>query len=258
MPASGNGFSVLLVFLEEIDTALATPKGHDSPTAEQTDEHVAALEEDLRAARQDLQTARQHQQASHEELQSTNEELIAANEELQSGNEELESINEELSTLNSEYQRKNEELLVSNNDLENLLRTAEIGTIFLDEGLRIRKFTPVAAEELNLLSGDVDRSLTDLAHPLLCELAKAAQQALAEGKATELIVEARGRSWYLLRVSPYSREGASEQGLVATILNVSRVKQPSVFLGNKETEVTKVCGVPKSHPTQRCASKRKR
>ncbi|HEY0789501.1 MAG TPA: chemotaxis protein CheB [Chthoniobacterales bacterium] len=258
MPAAAEGPSVLLVFLEEVNARPVAVGAGDAPPSPFTDDHVAALEQELLTTRQDLQTAMHTQQASHEELQSINEELIAANEELQSGNEELESINEELSTLNFEYQRKNEELLVSNNDLENLLRTAEIGTIFLDATLRIRKFTPVAAEELNLLAGDADRLLTDLSHPLLRELAKAAQQAMAEKRATELIVEAQGRSWYLLRVSPYSREGASEHGAVATILNVSRLRQPSVFLSDNKTESIEVCGVKKTNPTQRCASKRKK
>jgi len=135
-----------------------------------------------------------------------------------------------LATLNAEYQRKNEELLVANNDLENLLRTAQIGTLFLDDALRIRKFTPVAAKELNLLPGDVGRLLTDLAHPLLRELARAAQQALTEGRGTDVTVDAPGNAWYLLRISPYAREGASEQGVVATILNVSRLKPPSPSL----------------------------
>ena len=144
---------------------------------------------------------------------------------MQSSNEELESINEELVTLNAEYQEKNDELTVAHDDVNNFLRTSQIGTIFLDEMLHIRRFTPVVAAEMNLLPHDVGRLVTELSHPLIDELTSEAFRVLREGKPAEKTVESKPGVWYLLRISPYRREGASDKGVVATFVNVSQIKQ---------------------------------
>ena len=98
-------------------------------------------------------------EATNEEQQATNEELTASNEELQSTNEELHSVNEELYTVNVEYQSKIEELTELNNDINNLLRSTDIGVVFLDRNLKIRKFTPAATTAINLVEGDINLSL---------------------------------------------------------------------------------------------------
>ena len=216
-----------LVFLQERGK-LAISKGfggEEFDSAGKLTQRVADLEEDLQRGGEKLQSAVEQQEASMAELQATHEELLASNEELQSSNEELESINEELVTLNSEYQEKNDELSVANNDINNFLRTSQIGTIFLDETLHIRRFTPVVAAEMNLLPHDVGRLLTELSHPLIDELSSEAHRVLREHRPVEKTVESKPGVWYLLRVSPYRRESASDKGVVATFVNVSLLKQ---------------------------------
>jgi two-component system CheB/CheR fusion protein len=216
-----------LIFLQEREKP-ATSKdfgGEEFDPGGKSAQRIADLEEDLQRSGENLQTAAEEQEASMAELQSTHEELVASNEELQSSNEELESINEELITLNSEYQEKNDELTVANNDINNFLRTSQIGTIFLDEMLHIRRFTPVVAAEMNLLPHDVGRLLTELSHPLIDELSSEAHRVLRERRPVEKTVESKPGVWYLLRISPYRREGASDQGIVATFVNVSFLKQ---------------------------------
>ena len=95
-------------------------------------------------------------------MQTTNEELHASNEELQSTNEELQSVNEELYSVNAEYQRKIAELTELTNDMDNLLSSTDIGTIFLNRELKVRKFTPQIAQSFNLLPQDVGRSDRDV------------------------------------------------------------------------------------------------
>ncbi len=235
LPADGGDSPLLLVFLEETKKRGHEQAKEDFDPSDPSTKRISDLEEDLQRTHENLETATQLQAKSGEELQATNEELIAANEELQSSNEELESINEELATLNSEYERKNDELLVANNDLDNFLRTAQIGTIFVDEKLHIRKFTPVAAQEINLMPQDTGRALTDLAHPLIDTLSREVRRVLTSGEAVEKTVETRPGIWYLLRISPYRREGATDQGIVVTFVNVSALKrgQPD-FLGRVE------------------------
>jgi two-component system, chemotaxis family, CheB/CheR fusion protein len=118
-------------------------------------QQLAALEAELGTTKESLQAAIEQLEASNEELQASNEELQASNEELQSTNEELQSVNEELYTVNAEYQRKIAELTELTNDMDNLLASTDVGTIFLDGQLRIRKFTPQVTDTFGLLPQDV-------------------------------------------------------------------------------------------------------
>ena len=101
-------------------------------------------------------------QATREHLQATVEEVEASNEELKSANEELQSTNEELNTLNSELQKSLDRVSELSNDLDNLLSSTEIATIFLDNRLHIRRFTPFATKIFNLIETDIGRSIGDI------------------------------------------------------------------------------------------------
>lgn len=99
----------------------------------------------------------------NEELQASNEELKASNEELQSTNEELHSVNEELYTVNAELQEKIQQLEDANNDLDNILALSNVGVVYLDNHLRIRRFTSKMREFIKLLPVDMHRPITDIA-----------------------------------------------------------------------------------------------
>ena len=136
------------------------------PDGQALDPGIVEIEQELQSTRDNLQAAIEELEASNEELKSTNEEIQSANEELQSMNEELEtakeelqSTNEELVTVNSELQVKIDELTESNNDINNLLGSTEIGTIFLDAHLGIKRFTPSMTKLFRLLPSDIGRSL---------------------------------------------------------------------------------------------------
>src|SRR5205823_12743553 len=119
----------MLVFLQEPQAACAGAKSrHFNPSSESI-RRIAELEAELERAKEKLQATTEDEETTRQELQAANEELLAGNEELQSSNEELEAANEELTTLNTEYQQKISELIVSNNDLENVLRTSDVVTI---------------------------------------------------------------------------------------------------------------------------------
>ncbi|MEO1466560.1 MAG: CheR family methyltransferase, partial [Cyanobacteria bacterium J06633_1] len=132
-------------------------------------QRIVELDYELQQTRENLQAVIEELEATNEEQQATNEELTASNEELQSTNEELHSVNEELYTVNAEYQAKIEELTELNNDINNLLRSTDIGVVFLDRNLRIRKFTPAATVAINLVEADINRPLEHITHNLDCQ-----------------------------------------------------------------------------------------
>jgi two-component system CheB/CheR fusion protein len=187
-------------------------------------QQLAALEAELGTTKESLQAAIEQLEASNEELQASNEELQASNEELQSTNEELQSVNEELYTVNAEYQRKIAELTELTNDMDNLLSSTDVGTIFLDSQLRIRKFTPQVAETLGLVPHDVGRPFETFAHKMHHpELVEELRHVLASGNPIERdLVDLDGKS-YFLRLLPYRAKGIAD-GVVLTLIDVSGLK----------------------------------
>jgi two-component system, chemotaxis family, CheB/CheR fusion protein len=187
-------------------------------------EQLSALEAELRYTKENLQATIEEFETSNEELQATNEELLASNEELQSTNEELQSVNEELYTVNAEYQRKIAQLTELTNDMDNLLSSTDVGTIFLDRELKVRKFTPRVAESFSLLAHDVGRPIDsfthNIDHPGLSEDLKSV---LASGQPVEREVRDRRGSWLFMRVLPYRAKGAIE-GVVLTLIDIKALK----------------------------------
>lgn len=129
---------------------------------EQTEQRLNELDKSLIECQRMYREVLEDLDTTSEELQSSNEELMAANEELQSTNEELQSVNEELYTVNSEYQQKIIQLTDINNDLENLLTVTDFGVLFLDEDLRIRRYTEALTKFINIMEFDISRPFNDL------------------------------------------------------------------------------------------------
>lgn len=122
----------------------AESEATDSPMdlRELKDSRIQILENALNESNWNLKLAVEESESRNEELQATNEELLASNEELQSTNEEMQSVNEELYTINAEYQNKIVELTTANADFDNLLLNADVGALYVDENMHIRKITP--------------------------------------------------------------------------------------------------------------------
>ena len=187
-------------------------------------QQLAALEAELGTTKESLQAAIEQLEASNEELQASNEELQSSNEELQSTNEELQSVNEELYTVNAEYQRKIAELTELTNDMDNLLASTEIGTIFLDGQLRIRKFTPQITETFGLLPHDVGRSIETFAHKMRHPgLVADLKRVLTSGQPVERdLADPHGKSFFL-RLLPYRAKGVVD-GVVLTLIDVTGLR----------------------------------
>ena len=185
---------------------------------------LALVEAELDRTKENLQAAIEELETSNEELSAANEELQASNEELQSTNEELQSVNEELYTVNGEYQRKITELTELTNDMDNLLSSTDVGTIFLDQHLRIRKFTPQIAETFALVSHDVGRRIETFAHKLDHQnLVADLKNVLETGVAIEREVKPESNKTFFMRILPYRVKGKAF-GVVLTLIDVSGLK----------------------------------
>lgn len=225
---------LMMVVFRDIPTLSIEKAAEGRPLSrEKMDRRVADLEFELKSTREHLQTTIEELETSNEELQATNEELQSSNEELQSTNEELEtskeelqSTNEELMTVNSELQHKMEELSQVNNDMNNLLASTQIATIFLDEELKVKRFTPSATDVINLIQGDIGRPVTDIVSKLdYPELARDAAQVLQSLTSRERLVKHRNGLQYLTRIIPYRTVGNVIEGVVITFIEVQRKMQ---------------------------------
>ena len=160
-----------------------------------------------------------------EELQYTKECLQTSNEEHLVYNEEFQSINEELLKINTQYQYKNEELANIYNDMTNYLNSTDIGTIFLDENLCIRKFTPSITKEINLKVQDIGRPMYHISNNLINDdLNIGASQVLTSHMSSEKEIQSKNGSWYLLKCAPYFTLGNSIKGVVLSLVDITNKK----------------------------------
>ncbi|MBI4698531.1 MAG: PAS domain-containing protein [Nitrospirae bacterium] len=198
-----------------------------------TGKRIAEMEHELRATREHLQATIEELEASNEELRSTNEEMQSSNEELQSTNEELEtskeelqSVNEELTTVNAELQNKIDELSQVNNDMNNLLASTQVATVFLNTGLRIKRFTPAMTNVFNLIHTDIGRPISDIVSRLdYPELLKDAGEVLSTLMVKEKEVRNNNGLWYLTRILPYRTSDNIIDGVVITFIDITEQKK---------------------------------
>jgi two-component system CheB/CheR fusion protein len=210
-----------------LDTAMLDNNQHGA-------HDLAALNEELQVTRERLRNTTEELEAANEELQSSNEEYLSVNEELQSANEELEtskeelqSLNEELRTVNTELHHRNEGLIRSNSDLANLFDSTSIAILFVDNDLRIRRFTPRVLEIFKIRGGDEGRPITDIVSNLTREgLARDVQQVLRDLSPIEreVMVAEAGMS-YLMQVRPYKDVNNVIDGAVITFVDISERKK---------------------------------
>ena len=182
-------------------------------------------QEQLQVSVEEFETTREELRAQNEELQSINEELRSTAEELETSKEEAQSMAEELRTVNDELKAKVDETARAKGDLENLIVSTEIATLFLDRDLRIQRFTPRVRDLFHVLPSDVGRPLADLAQRFGGgRLAEDAEAVLARLETTEREVEGEDGRWYLVQARPYRSVEDRIDGVVVTFVDITRRK----------------------------------
>ncbi|MBW6401390.1 response regulator [Roseomonas sp. HJA6] len=228
-PVSHDGDTLYLICF--VDTPTKSGPGLRAAAAEDLS-RVAELEQELEATRLELQgtihsleLAAEEQKTLHEEALSVNEEYQSANEELLTSKEELQSLNEELTALNSQLQETLERQRTTSDDLQNVLYSTDVATLFLDTNLRIRFFTPATKALFHVIANDVGRPLSDLralaADDSLLADARAVLKTLAP---SEREIEAPGGGWFMRRILPYRTHDARVEGVVMTFTDITERK----------------------------------
>ncbi|HZG38163.1 MAG TPA: chemotaxis protein CheB [Nodosilinea sp.] len=241
-----EGKSHYLVLFTDLPTeaeteaeAAAFPKGSpggaahaDSESSRYREENLT-LQHDLDTTRSHLQSIIQEQEATNQDLRAANEEILSSNEELQSTNEELQTAkeeiqatNEELSTINDELYRRNAETTRISDDFQNLLSSIHIPILMLEGDLKIRRFTPTAAEIFNLIPSDLGRPLSDINHRLVVTDLEAQILAVINSLVqTSQEVQDQDDHWYDLRIRPYRTLDNHIDGAVVVLVDIDQLKR---------------------------------
>ena len=193
---------------------------------------------EAQATKEEMQTSQEELRSTNEEQQSTNEELQSTNEELTTSKEEMQSLNEELQTVNTELQAKLDELSRANNDMKNLLNSTDIATLFLDNNLRVRRFTTQATKLIKLIPSDVGRPITDLASDLLYpELTSDAHEVLRKLGFTEKPINTTDGRWFSVRIMPYRTLDDRIDGVVITLADITTAKKLEARLREQHADL---------------------
>jgi two-component system CheB/CheR fusion protein len=189
-------------------------------------EELLRSREEIHALRQEMRASQEELQAANEELQSTNEELQSANEELTTSKEEAQSMNEELQTINGELQSKLDDLALAQSDMQNLLNSTDIATLFLDNQLNVRRYTEKIARVIHLREGDIGRPLSELASTLLYpDLHADVKETLRTLAFSEKQIATTDGYWFTVRIMPYRTVANVIQGVVITFVDITVAKE---------------------------------
>ncbi len=205
-------------------------------------EYTQNMEDELKEVKDKLFFANLKIEDFNENMQSFNEELLSANEEMQSTNEEMQSVNEELHTINTDYQLKNKELREINDDLNNYFRSNVNGQLFVDNDLRLMKFSPGAVKQINLLPTDIGRPLSNISTNIKFEtIAEDIKRVIADGSVITKEIETANGKWYQMMTMPYIQEISNlAKGAIITFNDITELKSTQQELDKKNISLLRI------------------
>ncbi|MFZ3309167.1 MAG: chemotaxis protein CheB [Xanthobacteraceae bacterium] len=217
--------NAIVIFIEgePVDESVVEVDSQTSAeTVRRLTQELELVQARLRSVREESDAANQELRAANEELQSINEEYRSTSEELETSREELQSINEELQTVNAELKLKLDAVSRAHNDLQNLIAATDVGTLFLDSTLHIKRFTRRVTELFSLTQADEGRPITDFAHRLQYDdFIKDVRAVLADLTPLRREIRSRDGRWYDARMRPYRTTEDRIEGVVITFVDVS-------------------------------------
>jgi two-component system CheB/CheR fusion protein len=235
-PVRSEGEDLLLVcFVNDTKVGAAREKpgiSHEVPRVVELEQELEATRMELQGAIHNLEISGEEQKAINEEALSVQEEYQSTNEELLTSKEELQSLNEELTALNSQLQETLERQRTTSDDLQNVLYSTDVATLFLDRKLNIRFFTPATKALFAIMPGDVGRPLSDL-NSLAADdnLVADAATVLRTLGPTEREIETRNGACFIRRVLPYRTRDDRVEGVVITFADITERRRVADELG---------------------------
>ena len=225
-PVLSDGEALLLICFVDEPKPVQRP---NLPVAPEDRSKIAELEQELAATRAELDGAIRNLEISNEEQRTANEEALSVNEEFQSTNEELltskeelQSLNEELTALNTQLQETLERQRTTSNDLQNILYSTDVATLFLDQDLHIRFFTPATKLLFNVIPTDVGRPIGDLTSLAVDgSLLPDARMVLQGLAPIEREIETPAGTCYVRRIMPYRTQDNGVAGVVITFTDIT-------------------------------------
>jgi len=222
---------LLMVIFKEKEKRSTEQSEQERPDGEKEEDN-RNLEKELSDTKEDLQTTIEQLEASNEELKSMNEEYQSANEELKSANEELEtsreelhSLNEELNTVNHELQNKIEAISEAHKETQSFLNSLDVPTVFLDNEMRVKRFTSQVTDIIHLIRTDIGRPLGDITSEIPNEeLLADATRVRDTMRADEKDVRTKSGDWYLRRIIPYRTAQDRIDGVVISFIDINKIK----------------------------------
>ncbi len=230
LPQEAGPPGLVLVVFDEVEESmpLLTAESGDSARVlliAQMEDEIRQLKLHLQDTIENSETSTEEMKASNEELQAINEELRSATEELETSKEELQSMNEELVTVNYELKVKVEERGNINDDLQNLISSSEIATIFVNRGMRVKRYTPDAVRLFNLIPTDLGRSLFDITSRLdYPDLADDTASAFKDLRTVERHVTSADGRQYVARILPYRTADDKIEGAILNFFDITDLR----------------------------------
>ncbi|WNJ93535.1 CheR family methyltransferase [Bosea sp. 685] len=247
LPLKHEGEALFLVSFIDVpkhDKApVVSTSSTDAPRVGELEQELDAARAELKDAIRNLEISSEEQRAINEEALSVNEEFQSTNEELLTSKEELQSLNEELTALNGQLQETLERQRTTSDDLQNVLYSTDVATVFLDRDLKIRFFTPATKALFKIIPGDVGRPLEDLNSLAVdSSLPVDARTVLQTLAPLERRIEARNGVWFVRRIMPYRAHDNSVEGVVITFTDITEQKKTARALDNarKQAELANV------------------
>jgi two-component system CheB/CheR fusion protein len=229
-PTSWEGEAAFLVVFRDVAHAVPPNVALDD-AAVVFDAQLDVLRAELDEALHAIERADLEEQTVRADTLSVNEEYQTANEELLTSQEELQSLNEELSALNGQLQETLDRQRTTSDDLQNVLFSTDVATVFLDRALNIRFFTPATRRLFRMLPSDIGRPLSDLAPAAVdATLTSDARAVLADGVPMEREISAADGAWFTRRILPYRTHAQLVEGVVITFVDITERKHAAGIL----------------------------
>jgi two-component system CheB/CheR fusion protein len=205
-------------------------------------EYCLNLEEEVRNLKEKLNLTNEQLNTSYENLQSFNEELLSANEEMQSANEEMQSVNEELDNVNNNFQINNKELMELNDDLNNYFRSNLNGQLFVNNELKLMRFSPISTELINLRESDIGRPISHISTNFKWEnLVEDLKEVISKGSVIVKEIQTNDGRWFQINVMPYVQQSNQKNmGAIVTFSDISQLKKTQIELDTNNKSLMRI------------------